>query len=177
MPKIDDYDFGRIVVDGVEQTRDVILLPGRVVPNWWRHDGHTLVPCARTRVRDPAVPVGCQNSVRAMRNQRLAGRRSFWYPTRLGGRGRRLGPWERLRLLIDPQPLADPCDEAGHGTSLRRFAGVQDGAYADPALSDQNGAAAGEASVCAEDPITPPRDRTGSVRSRGRLPIAHPARA
>jgi chemotaxis protein methyltransferase CheR len=42
MPKIDDYDFGRIVVDGVEQTRDVILLPGRVVPNWWRHDGHRL---------------------------------------------------------------------------------------------------------------------------------------
>jgi hypothetical protein len=36
MPKIDDYDFGRIVVDGVEQTRDVILLAGRVVPNWWR---------------------------------------------------------------------------------------------------------------------------------------------
>lgn len=42
MPKIDDYDFGRIVVDGVEQTRDVILLPGRVVPNWWRQDGHRL---------------------------------------------------------------------------------------------------------------------------------------
>jgi hypothetical protein len=43
MPKIDDYTFGRIVVDGVEQTRDVILLPGRVVPNWWRQDGHRLV--------------------------------------------------------------------------------------------------------------------------------------
>jgi hypothetical protein len=43
MPKIDDYDFGRIVVDGVEQTRDIILLPGRVLPNWWRQDGHRLV--------------------------------------------------------------------------------------------------------------------------------------
>jgi hypothetical protein len=43
MPRIDDYSFGRIVVDGVEQTRDVILLPGRVVPNWWREDGHRLV--------------------------------------------------------------------------------------------------------------------------------------
>jgi hypothetical protein len=43
MPRIDDYDFGRIVVDGVEHTRDVILLPGRVVPNWWRQDGHRLV--------------------------------------------------------------------------------------------------------------------------------------
>jgi hypothetical protein len=27
----------------VEQTRDVILLPGRVVPDWWRQDGHRLV--------------------------------------------------------------------------------------------------------------------------------------
>jgi hypothetical protein len=43
MPKIDDYDFGRIVVEGVEQTSDVILLPGRVVANWWRQDGHRLV--------------------------------------------------------------------------------------------------------------------------------------
>jgi hypothetical protein len=43
MPKIDDYDFGRVVVDGVEQTCDLILLPGRVVPNWWRQDGHRLV--------------------------------------------------------------------------------------------------------------------------------------
>jgi hypothetical protein len=43
MPKIDEYDFGRIVVDGVEQRQDVILLPGRVVPNWWRRDGHSLV--------------------------------------------------------------------------------------------------------------------------------------
>jgi hypothetical protein len=42
MPTIDGYEFGRIVVDGVEQTRDVILLPGRVVPNWWRQDGHRL---------------------------------------------------------------------------------------------------------------------------------------
>jgi hypothetical protein len=43
MPRIDEYDFGRIVVDGVEHRRDVILLPGRVVPNWWRQDGHRLV--------------------------------------------------------------------------------------------------------------------------------------
>jgi hypothetical protein len=43
MPRVDDYSFGRIVVDGVERTRDVILLPGRVVPNWWRLDGHRLV--------------------------------------------------------------------------------------------------------------------------------------
>jgi hypothetical protein len=43
MPQIDAYSFGRIVVDGEEETRDVILLPGRVVRNWWRLDGHRLV--------------------------------------------------------------------------------------------------------------------------------------
>jgi hypothetical protein len=43
MPRIDEYSFGRIVVDGEEQTRDVILLPGRLVANWWRANGHSLV--------------------------------------------------------------------------------------------------------------------------------------
>jgi hypothetical protein len=43
MPQIEEYSFGRIVVDGEEETRDVILLPGRVVRNWFRLDGHRLV--------------------------------------------------------------------------------------------------------------------------------------
>jgi hypothetical protein len=43
MPRIDGYSFGRIVVDGEEQTQDVILLPDRLVTNWWRADGHRLV--------------------------------------------------------------------------------------------------------------------------------------
>ena len=43
MPRIDDYRFGRIVVDGEEETADVILLPGRLVRSWWRLDGHRLV--------------------------------------------------------------------------------------------------------------------------------------
>jgi hypothetical protein len=41
--RLDDYSFGRIVVDGREQTRDLIVLPDRVVTNWWRRDGHSLV--------------------------------------------------------------------------------------------------------------------------------------
>jgi hypothetical protein len=32
-----------VVVDGAEETRDVIVLPRRVVRNWWRRDGHALV--------------------------------------------------------------------------------------------------------------------------------------
>jgi hypothetical protein len=40
--ELEDYSFGRIVVDGEEHTRDLIVLPGRVVPGWWRRDGHSL---------------------------------------------------------------------------------------------------------------------------------------
>ena len=43
MPRIEDYRFGRIVVDGEEETRDMIVLPDRVVHGWWRVDGHALV--------------------------------------------------------------------------------------------------------------------------------------
>jgi hypothetical protein len=41
--RIERYSFGHVVVDGEEATRDVIILPGRVVHNWWRRDGHSLV--------------------------------------------------------------------------------------------------------------------------------------
>jgi hypothetical protein len=43
MARIDHYDFGRIVVDGREETRDLIILPDRVVRDWWRQEGHALV--------------------------------------------------------------------------------------------------------------------------------------
>jgi hypothetical protein len=43
MARIDHYEFGQIVVDGRQETRDLIILPDRVVRNWWRHDGHALV--------------------------------------------------------------------------------------------------------------------------------------
>jgi hypothetical protein len=43
MARIEGYRFGRIVVDGEEQSRDLIILPRRVVRNWWRQEGHALV--------------------------------------------------------------------------------------------------------------------------------------
>jgi hypothetical protein len=43
MPRIEGYRFGHVVIDGDEQTRDVIVLPDRVVTDWWRADGHRLV--------------------------------------------------------------------------------------------------------------------------------------
>jgi hypothetical protein len=43
MARIEHYEFGHIVVDGQEEQRDLIILPDRVVRNWWRRDGHALV--------------------------------------------------------------------------------------------------------------------------------------
>jgi hypothetical protein len=43
MAEINGYSFGCVVIDGHEQTRDVIVVPGRVVPSWWRTEGHGLV--------------------------------------------------------------------------------------------------------------------------------------
>lgn len=43
MGRLERYSFGRVTVDGLEETRDVIVLPERVVRGWWRQDGHSLV--------------------------------------------------------------------------------------------------------------------------------------
>jgi hypothetical protein len=43
MARIEDYSFGHVVVDGEEHTKDVIVFPQRVVGEWWRRDGHSLV--------------------------------------------------------------------------------------------------------------------------------------
>jgi hypothetical protein len=43
MPVIEGYGFGRVTIDGREETRDVIVLPQRVVRCWWRKEGHALV--------------------------------------------------------------------------------------------------------------------------------------
>ena len=41
--KLEEYSFGRLLVDGREESRDVIVLPDRVVREWWRRDGRSLV--------------------------------------------------------------------------------------------------------------------------------------
>ncbi len=43
MARIEDYAFGRVLVDGEEHLRDLIVLPHRVVRGWWRREGHGLV--------------------------------------------------------------------------------------------------------------------------------------
>jgi hypothetical protein len=42
MARLEDYSFGRLRVDGHEHMRDLIVLPHRIVPDWWRRDGHSL---------------------------------------------------------------------------------------------------------------------------------------
>lgn len=41
-PSIHSYRFGRIVIDSQPYSQDVIILPDRVIPNWWRREGHSL---------------------------------------------------------------------------------------------------------------------------------------
>jgi hypothetical protein len=40
MPRIEGYRFGHIVVDGEEQTGDVMVLSEHVLTGWWRANGH-----------------------------------------------------------------------------------------------------------------------------------------
>ncbi len=44
MPHIEDYRFGRIVIDGQSYSRDVIIYPDHVDGTWWRKEGHRLAP-------------------------------------------------------------------------------------------------------------------------------------
>jgi len=39
---IDSYQFGEIVIDGVNYSSDVIILGDTVQSNWWRKEGHSL---------------------------------------------------------------------------------------------------------------------------------------
>ena len=46
---IESYSFGRIVVDGVSYTSDLIIYPDRVEDHWRRKSGHRLAPEALER--------------------------------------------------------------------------------------------------------------------------------
>jgi hypothetical protein len=40
--KIEHYSFGKITIEGVTYTSDVIIYPGKVNASWWRKQGHNL---------------------------------------------------------------------------------------------------------------------------------------
>jgi hypothetical protein len=39
---IQDYDFGSIRINNKEYDNDIILLNDRIIPDWWREEGHYL---------------------------------------------------------------------------------------------------------------------------------------
>jgi len=40
--RIEDYSFGRMVIDGTVYTSDLIIYPDRIDASWWRDEGHLL---------------------------------------------------------------------------------------------------------------------------------------
>jgi len=42
LARVEHYDFGEIVVDGVRYGRDLIVGDRVIKPNWWRKEGHKL---------------------------------------------------------------------------------------------------------------------------------------
>jgi hypothetical protein len=69
---IDDYRFGRIVIDGRPYTSDVIVYSGRVEDSWWRKRGHALCleDIAEVLQRKPEVLVIGTGSAGIMRVDR-----------------------------------------------------------------------------------------------------------
>jgi hypothetical protein len=39
---IDEYKFGRMVINGETHEKDLIITKEKVIPNWWRDKGHKL---------------------------------------------------------------------------------------------------------------------------------------
>jgi hypothetical protein len=69
MARLEDYSFSRLTVDGHEHTRDLIVLPDPVVPDWWRREGHSLAMEDLDEVLDELPPrlvlgVGAQSQLR-----------------------------------------------------------------------------------------------------------------
>jgi hypothetical protein len=67
MAKLERYEFGQVVVDGRPETRDLIVLPHRVVRGWWRAEGHSLDLSDLAPVLDELperLIVGCGASMR-----------------------------------------------------------------------------------------------------------------
>lgn len=68
-PTIEHYAFGTITIDGATYRNDVIVLPDRVVPEWWRESGHRLSPgdlgdIADARARVVVVGTGASGAMR-----------------------------------------------------------------------------------------------------------------
>jgi len=56
---IDRYEFGLIVIEGQTFKNDVLIWPGRIKGDWWRHEAHLLQldDVAEALATDPQVLV------------------------------------------------------------------------------------------------------------------------
>lgn len=78
MAHIDDYRFGRISIDGVVYTNDVILLADRIFSPWWREAGGHVFAVSDLGPVLEAVPAtvvlgtGCYGRVRVPDETRTA---------------------------------------------------------------------------------------------------------
>jgi hypothetical protein len=41
---IENYEFGSITINGKEYTSDVVVVPDKVMDDWWREEGHEIAP-------------------------------------------------------------------------------------------------------------------------------------
>jgi hypothetical protein len=64
VPEIQSYQFGCIVIDGKTYTKDVIILPDRVIGGWWRQEGHALHPDDLTDVVDLSASAAAPSGIR-----------------------------------------------------------------------------------------------------------------
>jgi len=39
---IEEYSFGKMVIDGETYKKDLIITKDEIIPNWWREKGHKL---------------------------------------------------------------------------------------------------------------------------------------
>jgi len=43
MTNIEEYKFGKIIINGAYYTSDIIILPGGEIFSWWRETGHHVI--------------------------------------------------------------------------------------------------------------------------------------
>jgi hypothetical protein len=56
---VDSYEFGTIVIDGQSYRNDLLIWPGRIKSDWWRHEAHLLQldDVAEALAADPQILV------------------------------------------------------------------------------------------------------------------------
>ncbi len=106
-PQVDSYSFGHMVVEGEEHTNDLILLPDRVVANWWRDQGHRLSaddlqPVFEARAEVLVVGTGASGVMDVPRETRQAVR-DAGIELEIARTGE---AWQRYNDLQDRRPTA-----------------------------------------------------------------------